>query len=252
MGWGNVFGAAGGAMGGVGGYYQGKAIGGAADGKNPLSFLNGDGAPKPVGLQKFEPGMATSDLKLPDAPNLDPFELGTKYQAKDVSGPLEEFKQARIDAMSQNSTAKSEAQSALERKFASMGNLNSGSYIKQANLLNQNYDQQGSKAQNELTAQESAARRGLQAQEDAKVFQSGEAYNQRAFGASGQARQEKIALQQAAFDNSTKLRSLDLALYAARQQSIDSQYNSELSSYQAEHSGGLLGSGGFLGSGFKL
>ena len=201
--------------------------------------IGGGGSPGSRDPLPFKPGMGSEGIAAPAAPELKPFELGNPYKA-DLKAPA--YEKIRNDVISQNSTAKSDAMGALERKFAAIGNLNSGSYIKQSQILDDKYQQNASKALSD-------AELGFQQQESAKEFQSQQAYDQRAYGASAQGRQEQIALGQQGFDNQTKLRQLDLALYASQQNAQDSAFNAEMAKYQAEHSGGLFGSGGFLGLG---
>ena len=175
-------------------------------------------------------------IKPVDMEKLTPFDLGTKYKAKDSNSP--EYASMRNDLISQNNAAKSDAMNALERKFAAMGNLNSGAYIKQSQIADQNYNQQAQRSLNDFN-------NSIAEKEAQREFQSQEAYNQRAFAASGQARQE--AYQN--FDNNTKLAALQNAWYQSIQNHADSQFNAEMAKYQAEHTGGLFGGGGFLGLG---
>lgn len=164
-------------------------------------------------------------IKLPDAPVLNPFQLGDKYKAKDpASDPA--FAQLRNDVISQNNAAKSGAMSALERKFAAMGNLNSGAYIKQSQIADQNYNEQGNKALNDLYT-------GIRQQEGQKEFQSGEAFNQRQFAASGQDRQDAITVSQNQFDNQTKLGMLKAAYWQQMQNAKDSAFNADMANMEA-------------------
>ena len=207
-----------------------------------LGFGKNKNIPQYGGMLKFQPGVATEGINQPDKMDFGK-EFGSDvYSAKDYSGPLEEFKQLRNDTMSQASTAKDAGLGALERKFAAMGNLNSGAYTTASDVAARGYDQNASKAMNDIGFQEAQARRALQQGEDNKVFQSREGFNKekRAYGTN---------FDQNKLENSVKMRSLDLALHKANQESVDNQFNAEMAGYQAEHSGGLFGSGGFLGLG---
>lgn len=211
---------------------------------NPITNKYKDTTPNAVPFEPFKPGKASAGMVLPNNDNLKPFLFGEVYKAKDVSGPLEEFKKMRDEATAQNSTDKSTAQNAVERRFASMG-LGGGSvpFQKQKSLITQNYDQLNAKNQNAITTQEGNARRDMQELETQKEYQSQDAMNQRQFAASGQARQEAIQGNQNNFDNATKLRQLDVALYGLEQGNKDSKFNAEMASYQAQNSGGVLGFG---------
>ncbi|HYE72381.1 MAG TPA: hypothetical protein VEF04_03585 [Blastocatellia bacterium] len=217
-----IAGPVGATFGGVPGLMLGNKIGGAG----------GDSMPVYGGRPEFKPGAATAGIT---APTLN---LGTKYTAKSNAGPLPEFEAIRNDARNAASGQKSTAMNALERRFAAMGNLNSGAYVKQMQNLDDRYNQDAYKSMNEINFQEAQQRRAMQDKESDREFQSGEAFNNRQFQAG-----------QNEFDNQTKLRSLDLALHNANMESADSKFNAEMALYQAKKSGGLFGSGGFLGLG---
>ena len=194
------------------------------------------------GFVQFTPGMASSGIAAPQLGDFERQNVGDLYKGKDFSGSLPEFDTIRANARSMANAEKSGAMEALARKYAAMGNLNSGSYIKQSRLTDQGYNQAASKMLADIGAQEAQQRRALQQAEGNKEFQSREAYN-------AAKRQEG----QNVFENATKLRALDLALFKANQEAQDSAFNAEMANYQARYSekntGGLLGGGGFLGTG---
>lgn len=167
----------------------------------------------------------------------------TGYQAKTISGPLPEYDVARQKI---NESANSEGQAgseALARRFASIGGgANSGAFIKQSELQNQSNETNRSNNLRDIAAQEAQTTRGLQQAEDTKAYQSGE--NAKNFN-SQQAFQDKVFR----FDSSSKLGQLDLAYKSAEENAATDAYNAELNSYTAKHTGGILGSGGLLGTG---
>lgn len=201
-----------------------------------------------------------------------PFKLNqTGYQAKDVSGPLAEFDYLRNKTNQQFNSQGQAAQDAMTRRFASMGALNSGAYQKQATNMDQQLSQQRSDALEGIGVQEAAQRRTLQQQEDQKAFQSNEALMGRQFtGEQSQLQrsqqtnlfnaQTQNQFQQFQFDAGSKLAQLDMASnqfgqqFGLQQQQFEHQkkideFNQKMGKYQAGHSGGLFGAGGFLGLG---
>ena len=211
------------------------------------------------GSPTFTPGMATKDLKplefgkLPDAPT-----IGNPgaYQAKAFAGPLPEYDYLRRQVASQSNQKKSEAQDAIKRRFAALGGLNTGAYIKQAALADESANQQQEEALGQIGFQEAQSRRGLERDESGKEFQSGEAFKQREGALGQQDFQNRVSIADFDFrqrlaqaDNNSKLRQLDLAMYQAELGARESAYNKELSQYQAGKQGGLFGGGGTLGLG---
>jgi hypothetical protein len=110
----------------------------------------------------------------------------------------------RQKAQAQASTANNEAQDALARRFASMGNLNSGAYIKQAGIQDQKSQEGLSQSLNDIGAQEGQ----LKQQQE---FQSGEAQKQRDFQKSIVDQSQEFQNKVFNFDSKTKLRQLDMA-----------------------------------------
>lgn len=108
---------------------------------------------------------------------------GDVYQAKDQSAPLPEYDYARKKVTEQANQSNQSAQDALQRRFASMGALNSGSSIKQQQLQNEQSEQQKMSALEGVNVQEAQARRTLMQEEQQKEYQSTEAARGRAFGA---------------------------------------------------------------------
>lgn len=197
------------------------------------------------------------------------------YQAKDYSGALPEYDAIRSQTQRTLNAQGQGAQDAIQRRFARMGNLNSGAYVKAAQLQDQTTAQTTADALNRIGFEESQARRGLQQAEDAKVFQSTEALAGRNFqGQQATLGRNFEALQAAAarnaqaelqtnlfnaqqanqfnqwqFEADTKLDAMDLAIKQQQQAAAEAAFNAAMATYQAEHSGGLLGAGGVLGLG---
>src|SRR4051794_12263065 len=84
--------------------------------------------------------------------------LATRAQIQD-QGPqsLPEFQSARQRTSNQFDAQRQTTQNALERRFAAMGNLNSGEATKQIALASQANTEQGAQVQQDLDAQEHQA-----------------------------------------------------------------------------------------------
>lgn len=218
--------------------------------------LFGNGSEAPPGSEglnaQFKPGMGSEGIEVPKDPTLNNFDFGKQYAAKDTAKNLPEFRALRDQVISQKGQGYNDANDAIVRKFASSGNLNSGAALKGLTGAYAQVADQGASASNQLNAEESSIVRALANKEAQREFQSQENFNQKQFGASGQARQEQMALNQGQFENANKLKQLDLAVFQAEQAGRESQFNSETAKYGAKHSGGLLGQGGFLGTGMGL
>jgi hypothetical protein len=122
-----------------------------------------------------------------------------------------------------------------------------------------------------LDLEEAKTRRSLQEAEANKEFQSGEtskgytfqagqgnaarefAANQFNAGQSSEAQRFNSQMGQQAnqfkFEANAKIASLDMAWREAQLEAQNNEFNKALSEWQAKHSGGLLGGGGFLGTG---
>lgn len=121
-----------------------------------------------------------------------------QYQPVDLSKPLPEYDLARQQAQQAANAQKQGNQDALTREYSRLGNLNSGSFIKQSALNNDQSDQNLSQAQLGITAQESAAKRGLAEAEQQRQFQTSERVG-------GQEFQRGILGQQQAYGTSERL-----------------------------------------------
>lgn len=210
---------------------------------------------------EFKPGMATSDLpKFTAGPGIDPTQFKNPDAYKrdpniSAGNPLPEYDALRQRVSQQNRAQAQDNQSALSRRFASLGALGSGAFIKQQQIADDQAGQRLDQALGDVGFQEAQAARGIEEADKAREFQSGEAQKQREFSqfdrnlaAQNFNFQQKVA----EFDNNAKLRALDLQMYNSQVGANESQFNKELAQYTSSKQGGLLGSGGFLGTGIGV
>ena len=195
------------------------------------------------------------------------------YKAKDMSSAsLPQYDAMRKRLESQYSQQQSQGQDAIDRQFAAMGGgPGNGAQLKQTeNLAGEIAKQKGNDLE-AINAQEAADRQRLQEQESQKEFQSAETQKGYGFQAAqadtarrqaaaseaaqlGLSAQEFNAQQQQAFNqfqfgaNST-IAGLNTAWDQAQAESRNNEFNKVLSEWQARHSGGLGGGGGYLGLG---
>lgn len=134
----------------------------------------------------------------------------------------------------------------MARKFASMGGGPSGAEVKDQQIRDQN----------NLSQQEDAIA-GVNAQESNTLanrdFQSGESEKQRAFSGSEAQKARDLSSSQfganLAYQKEMKLKELDMMQKQFDLDSQNTQFNKEMSNWTKDHTGGLLGAGGFLGTG---
>lgn len=119
------------------------------------------------------------------------------YQAYDPNKPLPEFDVARKRAQQQVASQKQEESDALARRYASMGNLQSGSYIKQQQLAEDRAAQRAQAADESITSQEMAMRRSLEEAERGRSFSAEQAGLQRAWGSGEREAGQRFAGEQA-------------------------------------------------------
>lgn len=194
------------------------------------------------------------------------------YKAKDMSQTaLPQYDAMRARLNSQYSQTQSQAQDALDRQFATMGGGPGGAAVKQTeNLASGIAKQKGDDLQT-IGAQEAQSRQDLQNQENQKEFQSGEAGKGYSFQA-GQAdinrkqqadeaaagrglsanefnQQMQQNQNQFGFQAGSTIAGLNTSWDQAQAESRNNEFNKALADWQAKHTGGLLGSGGFLGFG---
>lgn len=127
---------------------------------------------------------------------------------------------------------------AITRRFAAMGNMNSGAYVQA---------QQNAGRDAATQAQDQIGKINMQEQNvaDQGLLQHNQLQEQNNEFMQGQGQQE------AQFENELPLKSRQLDL-EANQQGMDqaaNAFNEQLAGFQANHSGGMFGQGGFLGLG---
>lgn len=145
---------------------------------------------------------------------------------------------------------------AITRRYAAMGNLNSGAYTKAIEDNSRTAANASQNAQGQIDMAENA-----QALPYAQLAQQGSQFSQSLSAQLSEAEKTRgqqesqygrtLGEQQSEFGQEMPLKQQQLDL-EARQQNIDKEANNineRLGTYQAHHSGGLLGGGGFLGSG---
>lgn len=148
------------------------------------------------------------------------------------------YQGAKNQAVQTAGNAQSQNMDAISRRFAAMGNLNSGAYVQAQTDANRGAQQD---AQNQISNINVAEQQGavpyaqIQSQEGMQGQQLGQQQGQY---------EQSLGEQQTEFNKNYQL--------AQNQQAMDSAANAlngSLSQWQQQHSGGLLGSGGFLGLG---
>lgn len=140
----------------------------------------------------------------------------------------------RKKAIDDGGNATSQGMDAITRRYAAMGNINSGAYTKAQEDVTRDANK---------TTQDSLANIGIAEQQQALP----QAQFQEAKSEYGQ----NLAEQKSEFSqsNQNQTRALDLQ---QKQQQLDqatNDLNAGFAKYQQSHSGGLLGGGGFLGTG---
>lgn len=217
-------------------------------GLNPYSKGLSDYVANMPGFTPISAGTATA---IPDA-----------YKAKDMSQTaLPQYDAIRTRINSQYSQNQSQAQDALDRQFAAAGGgPGNGAQAKQTENLAASMERQKGADLQGVNAEEAQTRQGLQQQEAQKEFQSGEANKALQFQ-SGEA-QAGRQMQAGEFNNQmqqeqnqfglqagTALAGLNTSWDQAQAEANNNEFNKVISEWQARHSGGLFGGGGFLGTG---
>lgn len=176
------------------------------------------------------------------------------YQAKDMSKTaLPQFDVMREQANTQANQNSSQKSDALQRRYASMGMLNSGAAADEANVQDQQNAQDKANTNLSIGAEQAQTVTGLQSQEGQKEFQSGEALSGRNF--QGQMQNQGENLQANQFNTQAQQQFQQaqmgdsLAVNQMQESAAEAQYNAAMNAYTAKHTGGLLGSGGMLGTG---
>jgi len=243
-----------------------------------VSFLFGSAKPnfklKNQDISKMDPSPALSALErrrrqleeggadLVAGPNRQDYApTGGTHVARATPTALPEFEKARgVLRRDLQGEAKRESDSqgeALQRRFAAIGGLSSGAYIKQAGIMQDDIARQKEDALERgltnLGVKEAEAIRGIDEAERGREFQSQE--QGRSFLFQGQ-RDYTQALQQSAlfnatarnnfkqqlFDADSKIYALDLAWREAQQRGAQEEFNAEMALFQArQDASGIFG-----------
>lgn len=134
---------------------------------------------------------------------------------------------------------------ALSRRFAAMGAGNSGAFLKQQQLALQDAADKSVDAQGGIDYQ--AAKN-----EADKEFQSSESTKQQDLQRETYNAESDFKDKVFKFDSTSKLAQLEQGFIQSERDAQDQQFNKEMQQYQQQHSGGLLGAGGFLGTGLGI
>lgn len=160
---------------------------------------------------------------------------------KDQQGSASPYDYLRNKATQDAGNQQAQGLDSLTRRFASMGNLNSGAYTKAIEDNSRTAATNAQNAQGQVDLAENA-----QALPYAQMAQQGSQFGQ------SLAEQQAARNQQGSqFSQELPLKSRQLDLEAS-QQGMDeaaNQFNERMGTYQANHSGGMFGQGGFLGMG---
>lgn len=141
----------------------------------------------------------------------------TAYSPTDLTKPLPEYELARQKAQMSSNVQKQTNQDALTREYSRLGNLNSGSYIKQTQLANDQSDQNANSSLNDINAQEAAAKRQLEQVHQAQAYQTSERLG-------GQEFQTGLLGQQQKFSTGERLGSQD---YGATQSALQRAFQTQ-------------------------
>lgn len=164
----------------------------------------------------------------------------------------------RSRARQQSDANRGQSLEALQRRYAAMGNLNSGSAIKQEQELNR---QSGEDLENQLgninlQEQEGANQRNFQRSmmneqlSKQQEFQGKQNELARQFQGTQNEAERSLREKLANLENTARMRQLDLEFQNSDLERQAMYFNQDMQNWQKVHSGGLLGGGGFLGTGF--
>ena len=257
--------------GNIGGFF---GLGSQPDAPGNNSLTNYAGNPNSSALRQM-----LGNMQGPTAVNagsVDPSNLsvdGSSYQAKDMSNAaLPQYDAMRQRLQSQYSQNQGQAQDALDRQFAaSGGGPGNGAQAKQTENLAASTEAAKSNDLQGINAQEAQTRQQLQQQENQNAFQSQEATKGRVLqgqefnlGQQNQAAQfntqeglqagefntgQQQAFNQFQFGAGSSLAQLDQGYQEANEQAANDAFNQSTANFTSKHSGGVLGGGGFLGTG---
>lgn len=149
-----------------------------------------------------------------------------------------QFDVAREAQSESNAQNTGTANDALARKFAAMGGGPSGAEVKAQTNLSTQEAAQNDQAMAKINEGEAQAKTEIQNQQ-AQMNQQAQEFNT----------QMGQTYQQFGFSANSQIAQLDSMANQQQEDSATTAFNENLQQYQAQHSGGLLGAGGFLGTG---
>jgi hypothetical protein len=162
----------------------------------------------------------------------------TPQKMGDMALPQYDAMRARLNT--QYNQTQQQGQDSIDRQFAAMGGgPGNGAQLKQTENLTAGIAQQKGQDLNSINAEEAQARTGLQQQDvqnnmQAQEFNSQQGTNVGQFNRGFQA----------------SVTGMGTGFLQAQSEAQNNQFNAAMANWQAQHSGGLLGQGGFLGGGF--
>lgn len=177
-----------------------------------------------------------------------------------VTGAVEGYDKIRARALQDARAGYSGASDAISRRFAALGAGNSGAAIKAQQMADQAQADKESGVLQGVGMQEDAERKRLNEAAEQRDFAASEATKGRNFQGSEAARGRKMQadLYNAdqdfkqkvfAFDANSKLADMDRAFDEFKINQDTLEFNKRKARFEAGHTGGLFGSGGFLGTG---
>lgn len=237
----------GGGFGGVGGVNLGSSAMAAIRAKQDAAAALGQkAAAQKAAMTKYNPYQAKSyqPQATPQAaprPGWDPAHPFGNSGADPYEGIRNRAVQDAGNMQSQNIDA-------ITRRYAAMGNLNSGSYVKALQEAGRQAAQQG---QDQVANINLAEQQGALPYAQLEQERANQAQQERQFGAQYGLSQAQLSEQSRQFGKELPLKAQQLDL-EANQQHLDELaniMNRDLAEEQMSRSGGLLGGGGFLGLG---
>lgn len=188
--------------------------------------------------------------------NLNAMPAAPKLQAEVVpgaraplSGPLPEFAKVRENAVNQAGVNTSGQVDSLRRRFAALGGLNSGAAIQAQGQVEEQGAQRKEAAGAQVDFQEAQERQRRNEAMEARDIATSEASRGRNFARETANADMDFKDRVFRFDSGSKLAQLDLMWEQFLEDRENTEFNKRLALEQQRNSGGLLGAGGFLGTG---
>lgn len=175
--------------------------------------------------------------------------------ASAVNAPtsLPQYDLARASQSQSNAADTSTANDALSRKFAALGGGPTGAAIKAQTNQSTQLENSNDQAMAGINEQEAGQLSQMQQQDSLVNAQNEQQAGEFNASNSQQAQQFNTQMgqtyQQFGFSANSQIAQLDSSMNQQAQDAATTAFNENLQQYQAEHSGGLLGAGGLLGTG---